>query len=177
MGLLNKLKDGEFGLDVSAMKRKAFVHGDALSCITHANSKFAIAKRGTVPGNEELVKDLLGAHSCTIMQKGVFHQLMHQASVIYTKFYGGFMQALQIELAVKRVVGTPEKIHFQDHEKYMRKLYRGCRRYRFGKFIESLTPQDLEHDSSITNKKSLLSLENKMIEFNKQWLTSDHEPS
>ena len=35
LGLLNKLDDDKFGLDVNALKRRAFVHGDALSCITH----------------------------------------------------------------------------------------------------------------------------------------------
>jgi len=61
-----------------------------------------------------------------IMQKGLFHQLMHQASVIYKKYYGGFMQALQVELGVKRVTGQPKKKLFQDHDQHLLKLYRGC---------------------------------------------------
>ena len=90
LGLLNKLDGGEFGLDAKALKRTVFMYGDALSCVTHANSKLVMAKKGTVPGNEKLVSDLLGAHSRIIMQKGLFHQLMHQCAVIYTKFYGVF---------------------------------------------------------------------------------------
>ena len=42
--LLDKLGDGRFGLDVNALKRHAFVDGDALSCIPHANSKLVMAK-------------------------------------------------------------------------------------------------------------------------------------
>ena len=128
LGLLNKLDGGKFGSDVDALKRRALVHGDALSCVTHKNSKLAIARKGTVPGNEKLVKDLLGAHSRVIIQKGQFHRLMHQSVVMYTKYDGGFMQPMQVELGKKRVCGDPTK-NFQDHNKHQMELYRAARRY------------------------------------------------
>ena len=141
------------------------MYGDALSCVTHANSKLVMAKKGTVPGNEKLVSDLLGAHSRIIMQKGLFHQLMHQAAVIYTKFYGGFLQALQVVLSVKRVKGDPVKANYQDHDKFMLKVYAACRRFRFSKFIESLSAEDLEQDRQLPSGKAILSLEDKMSTF------------
>ena len=91
LGFLNKLEGGEFGLDVNALKWRATVYGDALLCVTHRNSKLVIAKRGTVPGNDKLVHDLLGAHSRIVTQKGLFHQFMHQSAVVYIKYYGAFM--------------------------------------------------------------------------------------
>ena len=177
LGLLDKLPSGGFGLDVNAMKRKVAMHGDALSCITHTNSKIAIAKKGTVPGNERLVNDLLGAHSRIDMQKGLFHQLMHQCAVVYIKYYGGFMQPMQVALAKKRVKGDPVKSHFQDHDKHQMELYHAARRFRFAMFIESLTVEDLEHDRSLEGGKPLLSLEGKMKQFCEDFETSDHEPS
>ena len=62
LGFLTKLDGGKFGLD----------YGDALSCITHCNSKLVGTKKGIVPGDEKLVDGLLGAHSRIIMQKGLF---------------------------------------------------------------------------------------------------------
>ena len=154
LGFLNKLDDGEFGLDINALKRRATMYGDALSCITHGNSKLVIAKKGTVPGNEKLVDDLLGAHSRIVMQKGLFHQLMHQSAVVYIKYYGSFMQAMQVLLSVKRVKGDPVKSNYQDHDKFQLKLYRACRRFRFAKFIGSLSASDLDKDRQVHNMHS-----------------------
>ena len=83
------------------------MHSDVLSCITHANSRLAIAKKGTVPGNEKFVKDLLDAYSRIVMHKSLFHQLIHQSAVVYSEYYGGFMQPMQVALAKKRVKGDP----------------------------------------------------------------------
>ena len=177
LGLLYKLPSGEFELDVNAMERKVAMHGDALSCITHTNSKVAIAKKGTVPGNERLVNDLLGAHSRIDMQKGLFHQLMHQCAVIYIKFYGGFMQPMQVALAKKRVKGDPVKSNFQDHDKHQMELYHAARRFRFAMFIESSTVEDLEHDRLLEGGKPLLSLEGRFKQFCEAFETSDHQPS
>ena len=58
-----------------------------------------------------------------ITQKGMFHQLVHQATVIYTKYYGRFIQAIQVALAMKRVKGDPVKSNDQDHDKFMLKMY------------------------------------------------------
>ena len=85
LALLNKLDGGEFGLDINTMKRCILVYGDALSCVTHGNLKLVITKKGTAPGNKQMVSDLLDAHSRIIMQKGLFHQLMHQSAVAYKK--------------------------------------------------------------------------------------------
>ena len=164
-GLVNKLDGGKFGLDINVLKWKALVYGDALSCITHRASRLVIAKKGTLPGNDKLVSDLLGAHSLIIIQKGLFYQCLHQASAIYTKYYGGFMQAIQVELSVKRVNGIPERSYYQDHDKFLQKLYRACRRSRFAKFIESLTAADLEEDRHLVSGRAILSLEERMNSF------------
>ena len=176
LGLLDMLPTGEFGLDVNTMKQKVVMHGDVLSCITHTNLKIAIAKKGTVPGNERLVNDLLGAHSRIDMQKGLFYQLIHQCTVVYTKYYGGFMQPLQVALGKKRVCNDPTK-NFQDHNKHQMELYRAACCYRFVMFISSLTKEDLENDQRLGRKESLLSLESRMRIFSKEFETSDHEPS
>ena len=177
LGLLNKLEVGKFGLDVNAMKRKAFVHGDALSCVTHANSKLVIAKKGTVPGNKKLVSDLLGAHSRVIMQEGMFHQLMHQSAVIYIKYYGGFLQAMQVALAIKRILGDPVKGNFQDHDKFIIKMYKVCCRFRLSKFLASVSFADYIEQRLMPSFETTLSLEATMTEYFEEWENSPHEPS
>jgi hypothetical protein len=80
---------------------------------------------------------LLDAHSAVEMQKGHFHQQMHQLSVIYTLFYGGFMQPFQVSNGVKQVNGNPVKERFQDHERFAIKLFKACRQFMLRKFIDS----------------------------------------
>ena len=90
-GLIDKVKDAEFAFDNNAENRKIFLYGDALSVSTHSKLRLRIARKLTDIGSEEYVDTFLKANSCIFMQKGQFHQLMHQAGVIYTLFYGGFM--------------------------------------------------------------------------------------
>ena len=59
----------------------------------------------------------MAAHKRTFMQKGLFHQGIHQAAAIYTVYCRGFPQALQVALGEKRVTGDLVKGGFQDHDK------------------------------------------------------------
>ena len=106
-GLINKAENGRYSLDDNTAQRKVFVHGDALSVATYSRLKMMIHRKLTQLGSEEYVKTLLSAHDATIMQKGHFHQLMHQAAAIYKQCYEGFMLPMQIANGVKRVIGDP----------------------------------------------------------------------
>ena len=88
-----------------------------------------------------------------------------------------FLQALQVALSVKRVKGDPVKGNYQDHDKFMLKVYAACRRFRFSKFIQSLTAEDLEQDRQLQSVTALLSVEERMTTFYKSWETSHHQPS
>ena len=77
---------------------------------------------------------------------------------------------------MKRVSGEPAKTHYQDHNKHLMKLYRGSRRFRFKKIIESLSVQDLALDQMSGSRDATLSLESQLAAFDKKWQTSDHEP-
>ena len=87
------------------------------------------------------------------------------------------MQLIQVELSVKRVKGNPVKIHFQDHDKHLLKLYRGCRRLRFAKFLQSLTTEQQQEDQEKVSGESVLSIEDRMTAFFSSWGTTDHKPS
>ena len=41
-------------------------------------------------------KCLLNAYQRIIIQKGLFHQGMHQTAVIFTVYYGEFLQPIQL---------------------------------------------------------------------------------
>jgi len=89
-GLINKVKDAEFAFDNNSENRKIFLYGDALSVSMHLKLLLRIARKLTDIGSDDYVDTFLKANSCIFMQKGQFHQLMYQAGVIYTFFYGGF---------------------------------------------------------------------------------------
>jgi hypothetical protein len=61
-----------------------------------------------------------------VIQKGQFHQLIHQLVAIYSQFYGGFMQAMQVANGIKRVNGDPVKGGYQCHHHFAIKLYRAA---------------------------------------------------
>ena len=86
------------------------------------------------------------------------------------------MQPMQVALGKKRVCGDPTK-KFCDHNKHQMELYKAAYRYQFAMFISSLTKENLENDQRLGSKDSLLSFESRMRSFNKEFETSDHEPS
>jgi hypothetical protein len=86
LGLLVKKDKGCFLLGLNATKRTVFMYGDALSVDFHSRLYNIILQKITQLGNEDYVRMLLDAHSAVIMQKGHFHQQMHQLSVICTLF-------------------------------------------------------------------------------------------
>ncbi len=116
LGLLVKEEKGHYSLGPNAQKRTVFMYGDVLSVDFHSCLYDIIFQKITQLGNEEYVRTFLDTHSAVIMQKGHFHQQMHQLGVIYNLFYGGFMQTFQVSSGVKRVNSDPVKGRFQDHE-------------------------------------------------------------
>ena len=84
---------------------------------------------------------------------------------------------MQVKLSVKRVKGDPVKYYFQDHDKHLLKLYRGCRRLRFAKSLESLTAEQLQEDRDKVSGESLLAIQDRMTALFNSWETTDHKPS
>ena len=87
------------------------------------------------------------------------------------------MQPMQLANGVKRVQGDPVKGNFQDHERFMLKLYTACRDFRFRRFIESQELEDLKAKVGESPEETLRRIENNVIQFFSGWETSKHEPS
>jgi hypothetical protein len=68
------------------------------------------------------VETLLSAQEHIVIQKGQFHQQIHQLGAIYAQFYGCFMQLFQVANGVKQVNGNPVKGGFQCHEQFAKKI-------------------------------------------------------
>ena len=101
-GLISKIGEDDFELCNNASDRMVLLYGDALSVNNHSQIPMKIHRKLTTIGNEAYIVTFLDCHKSIVMQKGLFHQLMHQSAVIYSIFYGGF-QATQASLVVKRV--------------------------------------------------------------------------
>ena len=136
-----------------------------------------IARKLTSIGNEEYVGSLLEAHNSVVMQKGLFHQLMHQAAVIYIIFYGGFIQAMQVANGVKRVTGDPVKGNYQDHDRFLCKLYKACIRFRKRKFVLAQGIEFWLMKDGETKDQFLRREEERFNDFVTKWETGNHEPS
>ena len=176
-GLIDKTENGQYTLDENTPRRKVFVYGDALSVATYSRLKMMIHRKSTQLGSEQYVNTLLSAHNATIMQKGHFHQLMHQAAAIYKQCYELFMLPMQIANGVKRVVGDPVKGSFQDHERFMLKLYKACRRFALRQFVASIPHEEIVKADSETNTEWLVRMECRLAKYYLAWEESPHEPS
>jgi hypothetical protein len=124
LGLLHKIQNGKYLLGDNAKKWIIYLYGDTLLVNLHTTLYNKILPQITKLGNQEYVETLLSAQDCIFIQKGHFHQLMHQLQAIYTQFYGGFLQAMQVANGVKRVNWDPVKGEFQTHEQFSKKCYK-----------------------------------------------------
>ena len=137
LGLLTKATKGKYNLGPNAKKRTVFLYGDALSNNLRNILYDMILCKITHLGNKLYVETLLTAQKRILIQKGHFHQCMHQLGVIYTQFYGGFMQAMPLANGVRRVKGDPVKGDYQAHIAFASKLFKSCTRYIFRQFLKT----------------------------------------
>jgi hypothetical protein len=179
LGLLTKRDGGLFDLGPNATKRCVFLYGDALSISLHSSLHDKILRQITRLGNENYVKILLAAQSRLFVQKGAFHQLMHQLAAIYKQYYGGFMQPFQADNQVKRVNGDPIKGGYQSHEQFARKLYNACNRFLLRSYCKSgffksgfEMPAVFESDDD-----RIRWILDDYRRFRRSWEISRHEPS
>ena len=105
-------------------------------------------RRALAAGNREYIETLLSAQRRVHIQKGQFHQLMHHLGAIYSQFYGGFMEAMQLASGFKCITGDPVKKGYQVHHIFAKALYDGCntlmlRSFCSGEFLEPVTLCDL----------------------------------
>jgi hypothetical protein len=77
-------------------KRKVFMYGDALTVVNWKRTYDIIFNKYAQLGNENYVRTLLDAYDSVYIQRGYFHQSMHQLGVIYGIFFGGFMQPILV---------------------------------------------------------------------------------
>ena len=102
-------KDGEptgnYDLHKNALERLICLYGDALS-VANWNQCYPIFMgQMSQPVRQKFIKKITKAFDMILLQKGLFHQGMHQTAVIYTGYCGGFLQPIQVALGVKRVIG------------------------------------------------------------------------
>ena len=102
-------KTGNYCLLDSALNRLVFMYGDALTISNWNHCFMRLAHQLTRLGQKKHVEYLMKAYKRIVIQKGLFHQGMHQVSVIYTLYYGGLLQCLQVALARKHINGEPIK--------------------------------------------------------------------
>ena len=155
VGLLKKEEHGKYSLGDRAQQRLICVDGDALTVRLHGAIYDRTLRQITQLGNRKYIDVLLAAHDRVVIQKGQFHQLMHQLGAIYSQFYGGFIQAMQVANGVKRINGDPVKGGYQAHELFAVRIYRAANRLMFraicsgGGFSEILTDDDSKQHVSV----------------------------
>ncbi len=175
VGLLKKEEHGKYSLGNRAEQRLVFMYGDALTVRLHGAIYDRTLRQITQLGNRNYIEVLLKAHDRVVIQKGQFHQLMHQLGAIYLQFYGGFIQAMQVANGVKRINGDLVKGGYQTHDLFAVRLYRAANRLMLraicsgGGFSKIVTDDD--------SKKQLRSVIDRYRTIRKSWEESQHAPS
>jgi hypothetical protein len=136
LGLLTKAEKGLYKLGTNVKKRMVFLYGNALLVNFHNRLYDMILRKITQLGNKIYVETLLAGQKQILIQKGHFHQCMHQLGVIYTQFDRGFMQAFQLVNGVKKVNGDPVKGDFQVHNRFAIKLYKSYKHHILRRFLQ-----------------------------------------
>jgi hypothetical protein len=164
-----------YSITDNAAKRYVFLYGDALSVSLHGKVYDKILRRITQLGNRDYIETLLSAQDRVVIQKGQFHQLMHHLGTVYTQFYGGFLQVMQVSNGVKRVNGDPVKGGFQTHHHFAKKVYNACNRLMLRQFIISGSlNESVDFENNSQRLRWVLS---KYQEYRERWECSAHEPS
>jgi hypothetical protein len=177
IGLLDKRDKGRYSLGVGTKNQFIFMYGDALTASLYGLIYDRILRQLTQLGNQNYIETLLAAQERVVVQKGQFHQLMHQLGAIYTQFYGGFMQAMQVANGVKRVNGDPVKGGCQCHHHFVIKLYGAANRLQLRAFCSSGLLNDLDVTDFPDNKSRIRSILQIYQAYRKSWEVSDYLPS
>ena len=159
------------------MQRVLFLYGDALTAALHDSIYDRTLRQITQLGNREYIEILLAAHERIVIQKGQFHQLMHQLGCIYTQFYGGFMQAMQVGNGVKQVNGDPVKGGYQTHHLFAVGLYRAANRLMLRSICSDGAFNEISSMETNSNEQHLRSIIEKYKTIRESWEVSSHEPS
>ena len=159
-------------LGEKADERVVFVYGDALTVSLHGSIYDKTLRQITQLGNREYIEVLLAAHDRIVIQKGQFHQLMHQLGGIYSQFYGGFMQAMQVANGMKRVNGNPVKGGYQAHHLFAVRLYRAANRLMFRAMCSGGSFNETDNDSP----QQIRSIIDRYKTIRESWEVSDHQP-
>ena len=117
---------GNHKLHDNAKFRQMFLYGDGLSKNNWVQCFTRILKQISQYGRKKYAENLLCAYQRVVVQKGLFHQLMHQSVVICIIYFPGFLQSLQVALGIKQVNVDPIKDKFQEHERFLNKTYLVC---------------------------------------------------
>ena len=175
VGLLQKMDKGLYTIAENANKRFVFLYGDALSVSLHGKVYDKILRQITQLGNQEYIETLLSAQDRVVIQKGQFHQCMHHLATIYTQFYGGFLQVVQVCNGVKRVTGDPVKGGYQTHHHFAKKVYISCNRLMMRRFCQSgCLNEPVEFSDNAERIRWVLS---KYQKYRDDWEQSNNEPS
>jgi hypothetical protein len=100
----------------------------------------------------------------------MLHVKMHNLVVIYSLFYGGFLQAMQAELRFKRIQQNPMKGHFKDHEVFAKLVFNALMEYQLHVWLSKTNLLETA-ESMEAGAVQLLHLEASFTEFCKQQLT------
>jgi hypothetical protein len=136
-GFLHKEGERHFRLGAGANNRRLILFGDMLTDDMMATVKEHVISRLTDIGKEEYVSVLDKAMQRSTHMNGMLHVKMHNLSVIFWFFYGGFLQAIQAELRFKRIQQNPMKGHFKDHEVFAKLVYNALTSYQHDAWLST----------------------------------------
>ena len=135
LGFIKEEADGSYSRIENSSRRIVFQFGDALSVQKWYNLAPHIVSKITEIGNEEYVSMMMDAYDRFIICHDYLHENIHRLQVVFTLFYGGFIQVAQILLGTTKVQKDPTKGIWVHHERLVMKMIYALERIRMEEFV------------------------------------------
>ena len=135
LGLIKEEADGSYSRVTNSSRRVVFQFGDALTVQKWYNLSPHIVSKITEIGKEDYVAMMMDAYDRFVICHDYLHENIHRLQVVFTLFYGGFIQVAQILLGTTKVQKDPTKGIWVHHERLVLKMIHALERIRMEEFI------------------------------------------
>ena len=137
VGMIEQASDGQYTLVDSSPKRLLFQYGDVLTIKKWNDLAHHIIRKLTHIGKEDYVNMMMAVYKRFVKCYDYLHENIHRMQIIYKRYYGGFIQAVQALLKVKKVREDPTKGNWKQHEWIVLKMLWALESLRLEAFMSS----------------------------------------
>ena len=175
LGLVDKAPRDSYATAINAEYRTVIQYGDVMTDDKWYSLELVVLLHLTQIGQEDYVKVVHGAMKRYVQQHDYLHENIHRLQLIYKLYYGGFLQACQTHIGMKKVRFDPTKGSWSDHESLSIRVYYALANTRVKEFIEQEKAILVKTSSLCKHEESIIELFDKYEEFCEKMETANCE--